>query len=245
MPTPSRISPSHAIGATGENNHPLGLNTVPRGRDRMSVRGRGFRVLAITVLVGLFALPEVPAAMAFSRVGSLTLNPGETGLYAAVIDSANGFAYFAADQRTVVKIRLSDFTRVGALTVNTGGNYLSSAVIDSVNGFAYFGTTGLPGAVVKIRLSDLTYVGSLTLNSGETGIGSAVIDSANGYAYFGTYSTSASLSVVVKVRLSDFARLGSLTLNPGESGLTSAVIDSASGFAYFGTNGSPGVVVKI
>src|SRR2546427_2869121 len=172
MPTPSRISPSHAIGATGENNHPLGLNTVPRGRDRMFVRGRGFRVLAIAVLVGLFALPEVPAAMAFSRVGSLTLNPGETGLYAAVIDSANGFAYFAADQRTVVKIRLSDFTRVGALTLDGDPE---SAVIDAANGYAYFGTSGSPGVVVKVRLSDFTQVAALTLNTGEIGRGSCSV----------------------------------------------------------------------
>ena len=173
----------------------------------------------------------------------MTLNAGENELFSAVIDTANGFAYFGAvtyPQGRVVKVRLSDFTRVGALTLNDGERGFC-AVIDTANGFAYFGAPTIPGTVVKVRLLDLTRVGALTLNSGEDGeLVSAVIDTANGFAYFGTDG-----STVVKVRLSDFTRVGALTLNGGESDLISAVIDTTNGFAYFGTGASPGKVVKM
>ncbi|MFC1505685.1 hypothetical protein ACFLQ6_01290, partial [Thermoproteota archaeon] len=180
----------------------------------------------------------------FTRVGSLTLNTGENRLASAVIDSANGYAYFGAytDPGIVVKVNLTDFTRVGSLTLNTGENTLASAVIDSVNGYAYFGTWAAPGIVVKVNLTDFTRVGSLTLNTGEKLLLSAVIDSANGYAYFGTNTDP---GIVVKVNLTNFTRVGNLTLNPGENSLQSAVIDSANGYAYFGTDTSPGIVVKV
>ena len=57
----------------------------------------------------------------FTRVAALTLNTGEDGgLFSAVIDTANGFAYFGTwtSPGIVVKVRLSDFTRVAALTLN-------------------------------------------------------------------------------------------------------------------------------
>src|SRR3989449_11640570 len=86
-------------------------------------------------------LATFPTARAFDPVASLTLKPGETSLHSAVVDTANGFAYFGTSTSPgiVVKIRLSDFTRVGALTLNTGEDYLLSAVIDTASGFAYFG----------------------------------------------------------------------------------------------------------
>ena len=179
-----------------------------------------------------------------TRVGSLTLNPGENYAYSSVIDTANGVAYFGmyVSPGLVVKVRLSDFTRVGALTLNTGEDYLYSAVIDAANGYAYFGTDTVPGIIVKVRLSDLTRVGSLTLDTGEDYLNSAVIDAANGYAYFGT---ATSPIAVVKIRLSDFTRVGALALNSGEDYTSSAVIDTANGFAYFGTYTLPGIVVKV
>src|SRR5260370_1454327 len=90
----------------------------------------------------------------FAGVGSLTLNSGEGGGCAAVIDPAGGFAYFGTTTSPgiVVKVQLSDFTRVGALTLNSGENFLLGAVIDPAGGFAYFGTETTPGIVVKVRL---------------------------------------------------------------------------------------------
>jgi hypothetical protein len=163
-------------------------------------------------------------------VGALTLYGNENYLTSAVIDTANGYAYFGTNTAPgiVVKVRLSDFTRAGALTLSEGENWLHSAVIDTVNGFAYFGTDTSPGRIVKIKLTDFTRVGALS--PGESYFRSAVIDTANGSAYFGTF-TSPWTGEIVKVRLSDFSRVGVL---PIDECVTSAVIDTVSGFAYFG-----------
>ena len=91
----------------------------------------------------------------FTRVGALTLNSGENGLYSAVIDPTGDHAYFgttASNPGVVVKVRLSDFTRVGALTLNSGENKLLMVVIDPAGGYAYFGTGTEPGIVVRIDL---------------------------------------------------------------------------------------------
>src|SRR3989442_4612774 len=180
----------------------------------------------------------------FGKLGSLTLNRGDSYLEAAVIDTAGGFAYFgcATNPGTVVKVRLSDFTRVGALVLNPGEDFLGSAAIDPVGGFAYFGTITTPARVVKVRLSDFTRVAGLTLNSGENFARATVIDSVAGFAYVGTNTNPGN---VVKVRLSDMTRVAGLTLNTGENFLRSAVIDTVGGFAYFGTSTVPGIVIKV
>src|SRR5207244_308412 len=66
------------------------------------------------------ALPLEPAS--FTETSSLTLKRSEPDLTSAVIDRANGFAYFGTNTSPgmVVKVHLSDFTRVGALTLNAG-----------------------------------------------------------------------------------------------------------------------------
>src|SRR5437016_2160004 len=190
------------------------------GLAMVAALSRGLRVAlamlsVFIIMLTVFPVVNVVNAQTFTRVGALTLNPGENPS-SAVIDSANGYAYFGTGQGTVVKVRLSDFTYAGSLTLNSGS--LSEAVIDSANGFAYFGTGAFPGVIVKVRLSDFTRVGALTLNTQEGYLKSAVLDSVNGYAYFGTYtSPAASPGVVVKVRLSDFTRVVALTLNPAES----------------------------
>jgi hypothetical protein len=191
--------------------------------------------------------PQEPSALgvsSFTRAGALTLNAEERSAMCAVIDTANGYAYFGTmtSPGIVVKVRLSDFKRVGALVLRDGEDQLRSAVIDTVHGFAYFGTVTNPGKVVKIRLSDFTRVGALTLERDEGTLAAAVIDTANGYAYFGTFTSP---GIIVKIRLSDFTRVGALYLRPEEAGLLTAVIDPAKGFAYFGTDTVPGIIVKV
>ncbi len=99
-----------------------------------------------------------------TEVGHLTLTTGENDIRAAVIDTANGFAYFGTyNPAFVVKVRLSDFARVGALNLTVKNYGITAAAIDSLNGFAYFGMSciwlgsdscnSLPAFVVKIRLS--------------------------------------------------------------------------------------------
>src|SRR5437870_3157359 len=187
--------------------------------------------------------PETPES--FGKLGSLTLNRGDSYLEAAAIDTAGGFAYFGAatNPGTVVKVRLSDFTRVGALVLDPGEDFLGSAAIDPVGGFAYFGTITIPAKVVKVRLSDFTRVAAVTLNSGENFPRTLLIDPAAGFAYVGTNTSPGN---VVKIRLSDMTRVGGLTLNTGESFLRGAgVIDTVGGFAYFGTTTTPGIIIKV
>src|SRR2546427_175621 len=183
----------------------------------------------------------------FTKVGTLVLNPGEGNLCSAVIDTANGFAYFGAGTNEqgpvpgiIVKVRLSDFTRVAALTLNPDESGPCTGAIDAANGFAYFGTQTFPGTVVKIRFSDFTRVGAVTLNPGEDFLTSTVIDVSSGFVYFGTADFP---GVIVKVRTSDLTEVASLTLDAGEDEAVSAVIDPSSGFAYFGT--LEGIVTKI
>ncbi len=177
-------------------------------------------------------------------------------LVSAVIDIANGYAFFGTDESpgTVVKIALgagaNPPSRVGTLTLNADEAYLYSAVIDAANGYAYFGTSTSPGRVVKVALgagsTAPVRVGAVTLDAGEDVLSSAVIDTANGYAYFGTGTTPGQ---VVKVALGAGAalpmRVAAATLDAGENALNAAVIDTASGYAYFGTGTTPARVVKV
>jgi len=182
--------------------------------------------------------PLSPAAPKFAEAGaSLTLSPTEDGLTSAVIDTANGFAYFGTFTASgkVVKVNLKTFTRVGVITLNTGEDVLNSAVIDTLHNYAYFGTLTVPGQVVKINLATFTRVGALTLQPGEDYLASAVIDPANNFAYFGTLTIP---GIVVKVGLNGaFTPTEVMTLPLSlanhEESLNTAVIDTANGFAYF------------
>src|SRR5712692_5836874 len=103
--------------------------------------GLALILLSLTILTALPPI-HVANAQSFTRVGALTLNPGEDNISAAIIDPAAGFAYFATDTSpgVVVKVRLSNFTRVGSLTLNPGEDKVKSSVIDPAAGFAYFAT---------------------------------------------------------------------------------------------------------
>jgi len=175
----------------------------------------------------------------------LRLDAGENAVFASLVDSAAGFAYFAfpgfpaPSPAEIVKVRISDFTRVGTLTLAQGESDIRSAVIDTAGGFAYFGVYASPGSIVKVRLSDFSRVSSLPLNPGEDYLDAAAIDPAAGFAYFGTFTIPGS---IVKVRLSDFTRVGAMTLDPGEDLVVTSMIDPPGGFAYFATGQ---VVVKI
>ena len=184
------------------------------------------------------------AAHNFARVGSITLENGETNLGSSVIDPKGEFAYFstATSPPRVVKVRLSDFTRVGGIILENGENHAVAAAIDPAGEFAYFGTWRRPGRVVKVRLSDFTLVDSITFEDGEDLLDTAAMDPKGEFVYFATHTAPAK---IVKVRLSDFTRVGSLTLENDENYVISAVIDPNGEFIYFGTRQNPGRVVKV
>ena len=125
---------------------------------------------------------------AIQRLESVVLNTGENLIYCAVMDEANGYAYFGTltSPGRVVKMKINENggapIRVGALTVNSGENEFLSAAIDTVNGYAYFGTYTSPGRIVKVRLGEgdapPVRVGALTLSSGENSAYCMAIDAA-------------------------------------------------------------------
>jgi hypothetical protein len=143
----------------------------------------------------------------FTHVGTLTLDPGEIGVGAGVIDPVRGFAYFSTSKigsapdyrisRVLVKIRLANFTRVGSLTLGEG--LPMNTVIDPLGGFAYDGYYGYMGVttLVKVRLSDFAPVASLALPWQLLGPWTDVIDATGGFAYLG----QGSADVIVRVDL--------------------------------------------
>jgi hypothetical protein len=190
-----------------------------------------------------------------SRLGAETLGGAES-LRSAVIDTANGYAYFGTDTTpgSIIKVALGapddPPSVVNSTALEPGEDYLRCATIDEAAGYAYFGTTTSPGIVVKVALgagdAEPSRIGAAILDAGEDYLASAVIDPSNGQALFGTRTSP---GIVVKVALgtgaNDPARIGAVKLNSGENQLRSAVIDTAGGYAYFGTFTSPGRVVKI
>lgn len=194
----------------------------------------------------------------FEGIASLILEEGENALASAVIDEANGYAYFGTGSGTfparVIKVALGDGTspptRVGTATMAQGEAFLDAAVIDAENGYAYFGTLTQPGRVIKVALgagdAPPMRLGALTLEQGENALRSAVIDTENGYAYFGTGTVTGR---IVKVALGEGdalpTRIGAATLASGEQNVLSGVIDPVRGYAYFGAGTTPGRVVKV
>jgi hypothetical protein len=158
------------------------------------------------------------------RVGATQLDPTESPIGSAVIDAANGYAYFGTYATTtakVVKVALglgsNPPVRLGALTLNPGEKELSTAVIDPAGGHAYFGSDHTtPANIYKVALgagTNLpTRVGLLTLNPGTDPYPAMQPADADKY---------------------------------GEIFLQSSVFDPATGCAYFGTDTFPGQVVKV
>ena len=191
------------------------------------------------------------------RLGAFTLADGEENLRSAVIDEANGYAYFGTftSPGQIVKVALarngSPARRVGAVTLGPNEFSVWSGVIDAAAGYAYFAVSSNPVRVVKIALGEgdapPTRVGHVALAPSDLwSFPPAVIDPENGYAYFGTANSPGR---VVKIALGAGSAspsvVGTLTLNDGEDTLRSAVIDTVGGHAYFGTGTLPGRVVKV
>src|ERR1700704_2000028 len=152
------------------------------------------------------------------RIGHTTLtprhaNPDDKGMYAAVIDPVNGYAYFVGNYLFKLDI-------TGPLPVPVGSplstGQFACAAIDVAAGYAYF-----PGGTIKrfalgIGNNPVTAAGSLSLSVGATAclvIDDADPNPANHYAYVLSSGTPAK---IVKIALSTFTELGSVTLAAGE-----------------------------
>jgi hypothetical protein len=172
------------------------------------------------------------------RIGHTTLtprhsNPDDKGMYAAVIDPVNGYAYFIGNYLFKLDITGQLPVPVGP-ALNTG--QFASGGIDVAAGYAYF-----PGGTIRrfalgTGNNPVTDAGSLALSVGATAC--LVIDDtdpnpANHYAYVFVNGTPAK---IVKIALSTFTELGSVTLAAGEErSLFASFADPKNGYAYFVT----------
>jgi hypothetical protein len=207
--------------------------------------GRRWVLVWVTLLIASLATSTANAANVIERIDALTLGTDQDNVRSAVVDTANGFAYFGTFTvpGRVVKVDLSTFQAVDEIVLEENENDLRSAVIDTASGHAYFGTSTNPGRVVKIDLDTFTRVGAITLNDGESHLQSAALDPTDGLEgalYFSTYTSPIK---VVKIDLSTFLRDDAVTLDTGENLSGAMLIDPGNGYAYVGT--ASNVIVRV
>jgi hypothetical protein len=202
---------------------------------------RSFIVLFGTLLM---AWTSVAGAGPMQRMGHTTLTPRHTspddkGMYAAVIDPTNGYAYFFGNY-------LSKLDIAGSLPVLVGTNILTGqftvGAIDPAAGYAYMPRpSSSQGTIYRYALgtgaNSVSAAGTLTLAEPAWMGMSIVIDSsdpnpANHYAYV-MCSGNGSPAKVVKVQLSTFTEVSSVTLGAGETNFAWGQIDVHNGYAYF------------
>ncbi len=142
--------------------------------------------VAVKVAFGAAAAPP-------ARIGALTLNSGEGGLYAMVLDSAHNVALLSADgfPITVVKVALGAPgdapTRVNSLTLNAGDDGSNGGAVDVVNGIAIFTTYDFPSHAISVAMGNATDVpvrlGGTTLDAGQDIVTAIVTDPNTALAY--------------------------------------------------------------
>jgi len=202
------------------------------------------KVMLIGWLAAGFGLPAHAGSL--QRTGHTTLTPrhnsvtnadgtfmaDDKGLYAAVIDPANGYAYFFGSY--MVKLDIT-----GNLPVKVGSNVLTGqfteGAIDPAAGYAYMPKSG--GLIERYSLGAGTNspaaAGSLSLTA--SGATSIVIDDSdpNPANHYGYVLCSGNPATVVKVALASFTPVATLTLNAGETSFGWGQIDAKNGYAYF------------
>jgi hypothetical protein len=192
------------------------------------------------LLTGAFLLFAICFADAgpIERIGHTTLtprhsNPDDKGMYMALIDPANGYAYFIGNYLFKLDITGPLPVPVGP-ALNTG--QFASGAIDLAAGYAYF-----PGGTIRrfalgAGNNPVTEASPLSLSVGATSclvIDDADPNPANHYAYVFAAGTPAK---IVKIALATFTELGSVTLASGEDrALLANFADAKKGYAYFVT----------
>jgi hypothetical protein len=171
------------------------------------------------------------------RIGHTTLlprhsSPDDKGMYAAVIDATNGYAYFVGSYLFKLDI-------TGNLPVQVGPSLYSSqsasGAIDVAAGYLYLARNTLTRYSLGSGTNGVTGAGSLALIAGSAN--EVVIDDsdpnpANHYGYV-VCAVSGGPARVAKVALATMTELGSLTLNPGETNFVfGAAADAQKGYAY-------------
>ena len=172
------------------------------------------------------------------RIGHTTLTPrhsapDDKGMYAAVIDATNGYAYFMGNYLFKLDI-------TGNLPVQVGPAILAGqpaqAAIDPAARYLYMVKNGITRCALGAGTNPVTSAGSLTLTAGnavEMIIDDSDPNPANHFGY-AVCTVSGGPAKVAKVALSTFTELGSVTLAAGETNfIFGAAGDARKGYAYF------------
>lgn len=145
------------------------------------------------------------ALSTFAEVSFTNLNPEETKGGSGLVDTTNGYIYFAtgttnSTNAELVKIKMTPGTnapqRIAALSIDTQGQGFGFGSLDPVHGYSYYGTygnTNLPSKIYKIKLGNSnaapTLLGSIDLPEGQARLSLSVIDPVNGFVYFANDNT--------------------------------------------------------
>jgi hypothetical protein len=211
----------------------------------------GWFIMSVLLCTGL----AVPASAGeVLRIGHTTLsantNAGGTnldsGLYAALIDASNGYAYFTGNYVSKVNLASNLPVQIGPGLL---ANHALQSAIDPAAGYLY-----LPrGTVLRFALGAGTNVmssaGSLSPSFGSAAemlVDDSDPNPTNHYGYL-LCTSGAVPARVSKVAMSPFAELNSIPLAASESNfLLYAVADPPKGYGYFvttgGSNTAPTVV---
>ena len=204
--------------------------------------------LLLTVVPLVFGFTGLANAGGMQRIGHTTLiprhsNPDDKGMYAAVIDPANGYAYFVGTYLYKLDITGNLPVQVGP-ALNTG-QFIQGA-IDPAAGYLYLARNTLNRYALGAGTNAVSSAGSLALAAGnatEIVIDDSDPNPANHYGYV-VCTVSGSPARVVKVALSTMTELGSVALNAGETNfLFAGAADARKGYAYF--VGAPGAAPSI
>jgi hypothetical protein len=194
--------------------------------------------LLAAVLPGLADNPQ--------RIGHTTLlprhtSPDDKGMYGAVIDPANGYAYFFGSYLFKLDI-------TGALPVQVGASLYTGqfgeGAIDPALGYAYMPKSSpSQGSIYRFALgtgtNSVSAAGTWLLNEPAWQGMSMVVDNSdpnptNHYAYV-MCSGNGGPAKVVKLQLATMTEVSSVTLNAGETNFAWGQIDARNGYAYFST----------
>ena len=184
---------------------------------------------------------------------TITLAPSHS-IDSAVIDPANGYAYFGdsgcslnifctPSPNVVVKVRLSDFSIVSEL--DAAEDSLTSAGIDTSGGYIYFGGANLAGSqIVRFSLTDLSK--KQVLAPAPAGAASNfVLDPSRGIGY------AIAGGSLAPFRLSDFNQIAEEYLQNNIFNTRLGVLDPATGYSYFAAStfqfplGQQGIIIRI
>jgi len=232
------------MGMSNFQPRPPAIAPTPPIRGSHVITSTQFKLRLLVLVLGIISLTAHAGSL--ERLGHLTLNPrhntvtnangtfmaDDKGLYAAVIDPTNGYAYFFGNY-------LSKLDITGALPVKVGTNVqtgqFTEGAIDPAAGYAYLPRYG--GTIYRYALgagsNSPSPAGTLTLTA--SGATSIVIDDSdpNPANHVGYVMCSGTPATVTKVALSTFTAVASVSLNAGENNFAWGQIDAHNGYAYF------------